>query len=733
MAPVSNPISVVRPPARAIVSDLIRTAPADHAFDARAVLQAHPSLAGDKSAVLELVCEEISRRITRGEHIDSASFADQFPEFRSAVIDHVEVYRVLAKSLDSIEPRWPAAGETHLGYELCEEIGRGAFSRVFLSREYDVGNRSVVVKLCPVAGGEAEILGKLEHEAIVPVYSVRTDRRDGLGIVVMPWRGRATLRDVLDFCFARRSMTAEGCSKAVEFFNQSLPAPPSDRSEAEPCRRGTYTDIVLALMTDVCRALRHAHQRGVVHADVKPSNMLVSQNLRATLLDFNLSKELSGGGRCTGGTVTHMAPELLEDFAAGNVIDPTAVSDVYSFGTTLCECFELSGPYGSIPTHLTPRELARWCYERHQQGLVRSPSTEPGIARLIRRCIATDPQSRPQSMSTVAELLAAEQTFLRKLRRQVRSHRRLSSAAVAVMLAATAGQVVYLVARPPKHELLISSAQELVRDGALLRAIEMYELAEESLPASVPASERAALQMERGLVRLDARQFDEAYVDFRSASTADGQNPAPPAWAGFALAAGTTEERGTAPPGASDADIEVALDHFRCATQLLQASSPELQFNTACCCFLKRDDEAAAAALAPLVGPESRMAAAFHLRGMLELQRAAAERDYLPDPAWIKRAAELEPTHVQYTFDASCTYARIAQLTASSERQAAIDQCLEHWRQAVSCGASSDDALQLATWCDGLAGDKRFEMITADASAESAPRFQFRFLEPLPR
>src|SRR5688500_10101285 len=124
MIQLSSPLPPTSGQAKRLASELIRRHAADSDFSVLHVLEAYPELRSNKSAVLDLICEEVSRRISRAEPIDVQSFADSFPEYRSAVIDHIEVYQALADSLEIKQPRWPSEGDEFLGYSLVEEIGR---------------------------------------------------------------------------------------------------------------------------------------------------------------------------------------------------------------------------------------------------------------------------------------------------------------------------------------------------------------------------------------------------------------------------------------------------------------------------------------------------------------------------------------------------------------------------------------------------------------------------------
>src|SRR5262249_49855595 len=89
----------------------------------------------------------------------------------------------------------PAPGQSFLGFQLVCELGRGAFSRVYLARQGDLANRFVVLKIGSGLFNESHNLAQLLHSHIVPVYSVH--RCGQLQALCMPYLGSTTLADVL--------------------------------------------------------------------------------------------------------------------------------------------------------------------------------------------------------------------------------------------------------------------------------------------------------------------------------------------------------------------------------------------------------------------------------------------------------------------------------------------------------------------------------------------------------
>src|SRR5262249_25615868 len=187
-------------PASTFVADLIAGCPAGVPLDAHAVLAEHPELINHKSALLELAYEDFCRRDDLGIPVEPGEFACRFPTISRSLLHQIEVHFLLADE-GATEPHWPAPGQTWPDFQLLEELGRGAYSRVFLAREKSLGDRLVVVKATSLGPREAHTLGMLQHPHIVPVHSMHRDERLGLTAVCMPFLSRVSLFDVMDALF----------------------------------------------------------------------------------------------------------------------------------------------------------------------------------------------------------------------------------------------------------------------------------------------------------------------------------------------------------------------------------------------------------------------------------------------------------------------------------------------------------------------------------------------------
>src|SRR6476620_8867155 len=155
--------------------------------DMVAVLREHPSLLRDRSLLLNLAIEEYEAYDHASGDLDLDKHCARFEEFGSSIqqsiLRQLEVQRFIDRQPDLLRdlctPQWPNPGADFGPYYVLEEIGFGAIARVYICLESELGNRSVVVKATPLPTSEASILGKLNHENIIPIYATgRVEERD---------------------------------------------------------------------------------------------------------------------------------------------------------------------------------------------------------------------------------------------------------------------------------------------------------------------------------------------------------------------------------------------------------------------------------------------------------------------------------------------------------------------------------------------------------------------------
>jgi serine/threonine-protein kinase len=267
-----------------------------------------------------------------------------------------------------------ALGATH---RIERELGGGGMSRVFIAEELAFG-RKVVVKVLPpdMAAAvsierfrrEISLAARLQHPHVVPLLSA--GQTGNISYFMMPFVEGESLRLKL----------AQGGELPV----------------ADGVR----------ILREIASALDYAHEKGVVHRDIKPDNVLLSRG-SAMVTDFGVAKALSESTNADRGSMTslgvavgtpaYMSPEQA---AASETIDARA--DIYSLGVLAYELFAGRPPYSGRSPQAT---LAAHVSEPAEAISHLRPSLPPALANMIMRCLEKRPADRPQTAGEVVHLL----------------------------------------------------------------------------------------------------------------------------------------------------------------------------------------------------------------------------------------------------------------------------------------------------------------------------------------
>ncbi len=374
--------------------------------DAVEALRQHPEIASRHSLVLEIALEDYCLRKEAGEAIDSVAFCDQFTDIRRSLARQIEVYAWVTEHAHQTEAAsWPEAGDLIFGkYLVQEELGRGSLARAYLCEHIGL-HRQVVVKVASCGEYEARTLARFDNDTIMPVLDVTTDTSTGRSGICMPFLGRSTLHSLLDEAWKGDDLPQNS--------DVILAAATRDKKATDviaakrnmPLHVRTYVDGVRVLAQDITDALSHAHQAQVTHGDLKPSNVLLTPEGRAVLMDFNLSNDASASGALTGGTLPYMSPEQLRALLLrqGAVEDIGPRSDVFSLGVILFELLSGQLPFATPLESLNqPEQIAEALLAAQRRGppdlCQLNPQVGLNLARLISDCLRFDVAERPAKL-----------------------------------------------------------------------------------------------------------------------------------------------------------------------------------------------------------------------------------------------------------------------------------------------------------------------------------------------
>jgi serine/threonine protein kinase/Tfp pilus assembly protein PilF len=441
--------------------------------------------------VASLLFADYLARRGQGEPASASDYEQRFPEHRDSLANLLRQHGVLRSlgqaSGGGVTLRLPDVGEELFGFRLRQELGRGAFARVFLAEQVGLADRPVVLKISGIEGGEPQTLAQLQHTHIVPIHSVHEDAPAGLRAVCMPYFGGASLSRVLEALWQKTSRPTEG-RQLVEALESVLSTKDEGRSTQntrplDALGKTTYIRAVAEIIARLADALQHAHQRGIQHRDIKPSNILLSADGQPMLLDFNLAQDArqQPAHAALGGTVAYMAPEHLRALAARDPALSRLVdhrSDVYALGMVLYELltgvspFDQSASYTPLPMLIEAMALERG----HTVPSLRQkrPDVPWGLESIARKCLEPDQNRRYQNAAELAEDLrrflddrplkhAPELSAAERLRKWARRHPRLTSSAsvaavAAVLLTVTAGGAAAVVTTVRQHQVATQEA-----------------------------------------------------------------------------------------------------------------------------------------------------------------------------------------------------------------------------------------------------------------------------------
>lgn len=262
--------------------------------------------------------------------------------------------------------------ETLDDFEIIEKIGAGGMADVYRARQKSL-DRIVAVKVLPKALlaeekslaelflNEARALARLDHPNVIKM---------------------------LDF---------QSTGQATYFVTEYVDAP--SLADALARRRFDVLDA-LDVMRQIGEGLKAAHRAGVIHLDLKPGNIILSEN-RAKIIDFGLAKIYTGGSAGEGessfiGTVEYISPEQIE----GKNTSPA--SDVYSLGIILYEMLTGAVPFRSDNTVAT---INKHLNDRPDPVAMTNRAVSPAVDGLVQKMLEKDPAKRYRDGAEFLEAL----------------------------------------------------------------------------------------------------------------------------------------------------------------------------------------------------------------------------------------------------------------------------------------------------------------------------------------
>ena len=256
-------------------------------------------------------------------------------------------------------------------YRVDRLLGEGGFGVVYECQELQLSRKVALKMLRPAVTGERELkrflaegrnLASLNHPNVVQIH--RLGSLEGSPFIVMEFVRGKTLRDLI-------------------------------QAHALSTRRG------LELMRQVAAGLRAIHAIGILHRDLSPNNVLVTESGAAKILDLGLSKDTmnlssTGSGQYLAGTLAYVAPEQIEGKGA------SVSSEIFAYGVMLYEVLTGQYPFRAEHHMSLLYNIAQREPEPIETHLAHCP---PELASLVAGCVEKRPSDRPKDMAEIEQRL----------------------------------------------------------------------------------------------------------------------------------------------------------------------------------------------------------------------------------------------------------------------------------------------------------------------------------------
>jgi len=316
--------------------------------------------------IIEQAVQQFIDAQLQGKEPNLDEFVKQYPQFESQIRKRIQNLRQIDNLFDGLmradeddfsktAPQYNLIGQKLGDFEILKMVGQGGMGAVFLARQVSL-DREVAIKVISSVGGaqaknldrfkrESMVLAKITHPNIVPIYEV--GQEGPYSYFVMQYINGVSLDKILSSI--RNAKTGDKTSAVMSKCLKTYTATYSDKHQDT---KGTTAEIdtdyiinISKIIISIASALDYAHKKGILHRDVKPSNILIDSDGTAKLVDFGLARaETQQSITISGeffGTPSYVSPEQIRK---PDTVD--CRSDVFSLAATYYECLTLHPPFG---------------------------------------------------------------------------------------------------------------------------------------------------------------------------------------------------------------------------------------------------------------------------------------------------------------------------------------------------------------------------------------------------
>jgi serine/threonine protein kinase len=353
--------------------------------------------------LLEILSEFIGGKNPNIEH-----YCEKYPQYGDAILSKFITAQFIKRSFEEED----LSGKQISDYIILHELGRGGMGMVFLGVQPSL-SRLTAIKVLPPSFAydkealkhfqeEAKIIAKFNHPNIVPIYSIGEEK--GINYIAMGYITGLPLTNIIESlkeneqaCYLKARTIKELLQEAPTQKQDELQGSITIKRDPKSWDK-SYYNFTATIGAEIADALSYAHQNGISHGDIKPSNILITNEGVPVIVDFGLSKSTKQihtpkEPEFTG-TLIYAAPEKIRE----NIINEK--TDIWSLGITLYELLTFRNPFRESTVKKTVDKIKKSCPLPLRHYDKKIPAE---LEAIVLRCLENKPEQRYASVADISK------------------------------------------------------------------------------------------------------------------------------------------------------------------------------------------------------------------------------------------------------------------------------------------------------------------------------------------